>query len=70
MNAESCDQISVAPPSKAVSAICKSNTRSFQWTGQLYDTRRIHPDVVVHPGPTYLTGGKDNILEEAVKRSR
>jgi len=42
---------------------------SFQWTGQLYDTRGIHPDVVVHSGPTYfLTGGKDNILEEALKR--
>jgi hypothetical protein len=42
---------------------------SFQWTGQLYDTRGIHPDVVVHPGSTYfLNSGKDNILEEALRR--
>jgi hypothetical protein len=42
---------------------------SFQRTGQLYDTRGIQPDITVHPGPTYfLTGGKDNILEEALKR--
>jgi Tol biopolymer transport system component len=42
---------------------------SFQTSGQLYDTRGVHPDVVVHPTPTYfLTGGRDNILEEAMKR--
>ena len=42
---------------------------SFQWTGQLYDTRGIQPDVVVHPDPTYfLVGGRDNVLEEALRR--
>ena len=42
---------------------------SFQWSGQLYDTRGIQPDIVVHPDPTYfLIGGKDNILEQALQR--
>jgi Tol biopolymer transport system component len=42
---------------------------SFQTSGQLYDARGVHPDVVVHPDPGYfLNGGRDNILEEALKR--
>ena len=42
---------------------------SFQTSGQLYDSRGIHPDVVVDPSPAYfLNGGRDNILEEAMKR--
>ena len=40
---------------------------SFQRTGLLYDGNGIEPDVVVDPEPEYfLTGGADNILQEAL----
>jgi Tol biopolymer transport system component len=64
----SARQVGVSLPISRMSFTLASMA-SFQWTGQLYDTRGIHPDVVVHPGPGYfLTGGKDNILEEALRR--
>jgi hypothetical protein len=40
---------------------------SFQRSGQLYDTRGVHPDVVVDPNPEYfLRNGRDNVLERAL----
>jgi Tol biopolymer transport system component len=64
----SARQVGVTLPISRMS-FSLASMASFQWTGRLYDTRGIHPDIVVHPGPTYfLTGGKDNILEEALKR--
>jgi C-terminal processing protease CtpA/Prc len=64
----SARQVGVSMPISRMSFTLASMA-SFQWTGQLYDTRGIHPDIVVHPGSTYfLIGGKDNILEEALKR--
>lgn len=64
----SARQVGVSLPISRMS-FSLASMASFQWTGQLYDTRGIHPDVVVHPGPTYfLVGGRDNIREEALKR--
>jgi C-terminal processing protease CtpA/Prc len=64
----SARQVGVSLPVSRMS-MSLASMASFQWTGQLYDTRGIHPDVVVHPDPTYfLTGGRDNILEQALQR--
>jgi Tol biopolymer transport system component len=64
----SARQVGVSLPVSRLS-MSLASMASFQWTGQLYDTRGIQPDIVVHPGPTYfLNGGKDNILEDALKR--
>jgi hypothetical protein len=41
---------------------------SFQADGKLFDTHGIQPDVVVEALPEYFIGGRDNVLEEAVKR--
>ena len=43
---------------------------SFQADGKLFDVNGIHPDVLVEPVPEYFIGGRDNVLEEAVKRIR
>ena len=43
---------------------------SFQADGKLFDCNGIHPDVVVEPVPEYYVGGRDNLLEEAVRRIR
>jgi hypothetical protein len=39
-----------------------------QVDGKLFDTNVIQPDVLVDAVPEYFTGGRDNALEEAVKR--
>ena len=43
---------------------------SFQADGKLFDVNGIHPDVLVEPVPEYFIGGRDKVLEEAVKRIR
>ena len=43
---------------------------SFQADGKLFDTNGIRPDVLVEPIPDYYIGGRDNALEEAVRRIR
>ncbi len=43
---------------------------SFQADGKLFDTNGIRPDVLVEPVPDYYIGGRDNVLEEAVRRIR
>jgi peptidase S41-like protein len=43
---------------------------SFQADGKLFDGNGIQPDVLVEPVPEYYIGGRDNVLEEAVKRIR
>ena len=43
---------------------------SFQADGRLFDRNGVTPDVVVAPVPEYHIGGRDNALEEAVKRIR
>lgn len=43
---------------------------SFQADGKLFDRNGIHPDVLLEPVPEYYIGGRDNQLEEAVKRIR
>jgi C-terminal processing protease CtpA/Prc len=64
----SARQVGVSLPVSRMS-FSLASMASFQWTGQLYDTRGIHPDIVVHPDPAYfLVGGKDNILEQALQR--
>jgi hypothetical protein len=41
---------------------------SFQADGTLFDGNGIRPDVLVEPVPEHFTGGRDNVLEEAVRR--
>jgi hypothetical protein len=41
---------------------------SFQASGKLFDGNGIQPDVPVEPVPEYFIGGRDNALEEAVRR--
>ena len=41
---------------------------SFQADGRLFDGNGIRPDVLMEPIPEYFIGGRDNVLEEAVKR--
>jgi hypothetical protein len=41
---------------------------SFQADGRLFDTNGIRPDVELAPVPEYYIGGRDNVLEEAVRR--
>jgi C-terminal processing protease CtpA/Prc len=41
---------------------------SFQADGKLFDGNGIRPDVLMDAVPEYYTGGRDNVLEEAVKR--
>jgi hypothetical protein len=43
---------------------------SFQANGKLFDGNGVYPDVLVEPVPEYYIGGRDNILDEAVKRIR
>jgi hypothetical protein len=43
---------------------------SFQADGKLFDGNGIHPDELVEPVPEYYIGGRDNVLEEAVRRIR
>jgi len=43
---------------------------SFQANGKLYDGNGIQPDVLVEPAPEYYIGGRDNVLEEAMRRIR
>lgn len=43
---------------------------SFQANGRLFDGNGIHPDVLIEPVPEYYIGGRDNVLEEAVRRIR
>lgn len=42
---------------------------SFQADGRLFDGHGVQPDVVVEPVPEYYIGGRDNVLEEAVRRA-
>ncbi len=47
--------------------VAVASMTSFQPNGQLYDTRGIHPDVVVDPVPEYfIQGGRDVFLEKAL----
>lgn len=41
---------------------------SFQADGKLFDGNGIQPDVLIEPIPEYYIGGRDNVLEEAVRR--
>jgi hypothetical protein len=41
---------------------------SFQADGKLFDGNGIHPDVLIEPVPEYYIGGRDNVLEEAMRR--
>ena len=41
---------------------------SFQADGKLYDGNGVLPDVRVEPVPEYYVGGRDHVLEEAVRR--
>jgi C-terminal processing protease CtpA/Prc len=41
---------------------------SFQATGELFDSKGVQPDVVIHPTPDYQIGKSDNVLSEAVRR--
>lgn len=41
---------------------------SFQADGSLFDGNGVQPDVVIEPVPEYHIGGRDNVLEEAMKR--
>jgi RNA polymerase sigma factor (sigma-70 family) len=41
---------------------------SFQADGKLFDGNGVRPDVVVEAVPEYHVGGRDNVLEEAVRR--
>ena len=41
---------------------------SFQSDGRLFDGNGVLPDVRVEPAPEFYIGGRDNALEEAVKR--
>jgi len=43
---------------------------SFQADGKLFDGNGIRPDILVEPAPEYYIGGRDNVLEEAVRRIR
>jgi hypothetical protein len=45
-----------------------SSIASFQADGKLFDGNGIRPDVLVEPMPEYFIGGRDNVLEEAVRR--
>jgi hypothetical protein len=64
----SARQVGVSLPVSRLS-MSLASMASFQWTGQLYDTRGVHPDVVVHPDPTYfLIGGNDSVLTQALQR--
>ena len=41
---------------------------SYQSDGRLFDGNGVLPDVRVEPVPEFYIGGRDNTLEEAVKR--
>lgn len=41
---------------------------SFQANGRLFDGNGIRPDVLVEAAPEYYIGGRDDVLEEAVRR--
>jgi len=41
---------------------------SFQVDGKLFDGHGVQPDVLVDPNPEYFIGGRDNVLEAAIKR--
>jgi C-terminal processing protease CtpA/Prc len=41
---------------------------SFQADGRLFDGNGVRPDVVVEAAPEYYIGGRDNVLEEGVRR--
>jgi C-terminal processing protease CtpA/Prc len=43
---------------------------SFQADGRLVDGNGVRPDVVVEAAPEYYIGGRDNVLEEGVRRVR
>jgi hypothetical protein len=43
---------------------------SFQADGKLFDGNGIQPDVLIEPVPEYYIGGRDNVLEEAMRRIR
>jgi C-terminal processing protease CtpA/Prc len=43
---------------------------SFQADGKLFDGNGVDPDVLVEPVEEYYIGGRDNVLEEAVRRIR
>jgi hypothetical protein len=43
---------------------------SFQADGKLFDGNGIQPDVLLEPVPEYHIGGRDNVLEEAIRRIR
>jgi hypothetical protein len=43
---------------------------SFQADGKLFDGNGIRPDVLMEPVPEYYVGGRDNVLEEAIRRSQ
>ena len=43
---------------------------SFQADGRLFDGQGIQPDVLLEPVPEFYIGGRDNVLEEAVRRIR
>jgi C-terminal processing protease CtpA/Prc len=41
---------------------------SFQIDGKLFDGNGILPDVLLEPSPEYYIGGRDPVLDEAVRR--
>ncbi len=43
---------------------------SFQADGKLFDGHGVYPDVLLEPVPEYYVGGRDNLVEEAVRRIR
>ena len=43
---------------------------SFQADGRLFDGQGVQPDVLLEPVPEFYVGGRDNVLEEAVRRIR
>jgi C-terminal processing protease CtpA/Prc len=43
---------------------------SFQADGTLFDGHGVRPDVLVEPVPEYYIGGRDNGIEEALRRIR
>jgi hypothetical protein len=43
---------------------------SYQSDGRLFDGHGVQPDMVVEAVPEYHVGGRDNVLDEAVRRIR
>lgn len=41
---------------------------SFQPSGKLFDGQGVEPDVHLEPTPDYFVGGRDRLLEEALRR--